>query len=66
MTNETYPWLVEAASYVLRELYLRDQKLKSYLEPVIHSMHGPAFRVATPLAAQKALAQLVTDGVVEE
>jgi HEAT repeat protein len=64
MNNETSPWLVEAASYVMREMYLRDPKLKSYLEPVIHSMHRPAFRVATPIAAQKALAQLTTDGLV--
>jgi HEAT repeat protein len=65
ITNETHPWLVETTSYVMRELYLRDPKLKSYLEPVIHSMHGPAFRVATPLAAQKALAQLTADGLVQ-
>ncbi len=64
MTNETHPWLVEAATYVMRELYLRDPKLKSYLEPVIHTMHGPAVRAGTPLAAQKALAQLTADGVV--
>ncbi len=64
MTNETSPWLVEATSYVMHELYMRDPKLKSYLEPVIHSMHGPAVRVATPLAAQKALAQLMADGIV--
>lgn len=64
ITNETHPWLVEAASYVMREMYLRDPKLKPYVEPVIRSMHGPAFRVATPLAAQKALAQLTADGLV--
>ena len=31
ITNETHPWLVETTSYVMRELYLRDPKLKSYL-----------------------------------
>jgi len=64
MSNETSPWLVETSSYVLRELCLRDQKLKPYLEPVMQSMRGPAVRVATPMAAQKALAQLTADDIV--
>jgi hypothetical protein len=66
MASETHPWLVEAGSYVMRELYLRDPRLKPYLEPIIQSMHGPAFRVATPVAAQKALAQLTADGLVTD
>ena len=64
LTNaEVTPWLVETASYVLRNQH--DPKLKPYLEPVIQSMQGVAFRVATPQAAQKALAQLIADGVIE-
>jgi HEAT repeat protein len=62
--TDTLPWLVETASYVLRHLYLHDQKLKPYLEPVIRSMHGVAYRIATPNAARKALSQLITDGLV--
>lgn len=64
MTTETSPWLVETASFVLHELYIRNQKLKPYLEPVVQTMHQAAFRVGTPTAAQKALAQLTSAGLV--
>lgn len=61
---ETSPWLVETASYVLRNLCLHDTKLKPYLDPVIQGMHGVAYRIATPNAASKALSSLLVDGVV--
>jgi len=64
VTAETSPWLVETASYVLHELYLQNPRLKPYLEPVVQSMHGPAFRIATPNAARTALAQLTADGML--
>jgi HEAT repeat protein len=63
MAGDVTPWLVETASYVLRNQH--DPKLKPYLEPVIQSMQGVAFRVATPQAAQKALSQLIADGVIQ-
>lgn len=63
MAGEVTPWLVETASYVLHNQH--DLKLKPYLEPVIESMQGVAFRVSTPQAAQRALSQLVADGVIE-
>jgi HEAT repeat protein len=62
MAGGVTPWLVETASYVLRNQH--DPKLKPYLEPVIESMQGVAFRVSTPQAAQKALSQLTADGVI--
>lgn len=64
-TAEMTPWLVETASFVLYNQYRYDPKLKPYLEPVVQSMRGVAYQVGTPHAAQKALAQLIADGVVE-
>ncbi len=64
-TAEVTPWLVETASFVLYNQYRYDSKLKPYLEPVVQSMRGVAYQVGTPNAAQKALAQLITDGVLE-
>lgn len=58
VSAEVSPWLVETASYILRESYRQDPRYKPYLEPVVQSMHGPAFRIATPQAARAALAQL--------
>lgn len=62
---EITPWLVETASYVLSSEYRNNARLKSYLEPVVQSMHGVAFRVATPNAAHKALSQLISDGLIK-
>lgn len=64
VVTNTSPWLVETASYVLHHLYLRDKKLKPYLEPLVQSMHGVAYQIATPQAARHALAQLLADGVL--
>jgi hypothetical protein len=64
MTTETSPWLVETASYVLHELYIRDQKLKPYLEPVVQYMHGVAYQISTPQAARKAIEQLKSSGLI--
>ncbi len=65
MANETTPWLVETASYVLNSLMQQDARLKPYLEPVIQYMHGVAFRVGTPQIAHKALQQLTADGLID-
>jgi len=63
VNTEATPWLVETASFVLHNQH--DPKLKPYLDPVLQYMHGVAYQVATPLAAQKALAQLIAAGLVE-
>src|SRR6266851_4972677 len=65
MKAEVSPWLVETTSYVLNNQVQRNPKLKPYLEPVIKHMHGAAYRVGTPTAAQKALAQLKADDMLE-
>jgi HEAT repeats/PBS lyase HEAT-like repeat len=62
---EMTPWLVETASYVLSNEYRNNAKLKPYLEPVVASMRGVAFRVATGHTAHKALAQLIEDGLIK-
>ncbi len=64
MSTEVTPWLVETASYVLNNQ--RDSRLDPYIEPVIQEMHEVSFRIGTMLAAQKALTQLVADGLEEE
>lgn len=64
ITSETSPWLVETASYVLRNICLHDTRLKPYLDPVIRDMHGVAYRIATPNASNKALSSLLADGIV--
>ncbi len=65
MKAEMSPWLVETASYVLNSQAQHYPKLKPYLEPLIKQMHGAAYRVGTPTAAQKALAQLKADDMLE-
>lgn len=50
------PQLMETAAYVLRAQ--RNPQLKGVLEPVIRSMHDVDYRVAMPLAAQRALTTL--------
>jgi hypothetical protein len=65
MKAEVSPWLVETTSYVLNNQVQHNPKLKPYLEPVIKHMHGAAYRVGTPTAAQKALAQLKADDMLE-
>jgi hypothetical protein len=65
MSNETTPWLVETATYVLNSLMQRDSRLKEYLEPVVQYMHGVAYRVGTPTIAQKALMQLTSAGLID-
>jgi len=64
-TAEMTPWLVETASYVLSNQYHTNAKLKPYLEPLVQHMRGFAFRVSTPHTAQKALSQLIADGLIE-
>ena len=65
MKAEMSPWLAETASYVLNSQVQHNPKLKPYLDPVIKQMHGAAYRVGTPTAAQKALAQLKADDMLE-
>ncbi len=65
MTADMSPWLAETASYVLSTLYHSNRKLKPYLEPVVQSMRGVAYQVATLNAAQKALSQLIQDGLID-
>jgi len=62
---EMTPWLVETASYVLSNQIRYDPKLKPYLEPVIERMRAQAFRVGTSHAAQKSLALLKADGMIQ-
>lgn len=50
------PQLMETAAYVLRAQ--RNRQLKGVLEPVIRSMHDVDYRVAMPLAVERALAGL--------
>jgi hypothetical protein len=65
MTSAMTPWLAETASYVLRSQSQYDPKLKPYLEPVVEQMHTVAYRVGTSQAAQKALAQLEAERLIE-
>jgi hypothetical protein len=58
------PWLVETASYVLKNQ--SDSKLKPYVDPVLKEMHEVDFRISTMIAAQKALKRLLADGLGEE
>jgi len=64
MSEDMTPWLVETASFVLRNQSYRHPKLRPYLEPVVQSMHDVAFRVGTPQAAHKALSQMRADGLL--
>jgi len=64
MFTEMTPWLVDTASYVLSNQH--GSKLYPYIEPVIQQMHEVGFRLGTMLSAQKALTQLVADGLEEE
>jgi HEAT repeats/PBS lyase HEAT-like repeat len=64
LLTETSPWIVETSSHVLSTFYHREPRLKPYLEPVVKSMHGVAYRIATPAAARKALAELSTSDLL--
>jgi hypothetical protein len=64
MSAEMTPWLVETASYVLDNQ--PDRRLEPYIEPVIQQMHETGFRIGTMLSAQKAVTQLVADGLEED
>ena len=60
------PWIVQTASFVLNDQYLHYPKFKPYLEPVVKHMRSSGFRVSTPHHAQKALADLIADGLIEQ
>jgi hypothetical protein len=49
----------------LKSQIQHNPKLKPYLEPVVERMHAQAFRVGTSQAAQKALAHLKADEMLE-
>ena len=63
-TAQVTPWLVETSSYVLQLQSQYNADLKPYLDPVILTMHRPAYRSSTGLAAQKALEQLKANGLL--
>ncbi len=54
------PQLMETAAYVLRTQ--TNKQLKPILEPVVESMHAADYRVAMPLAVNRALEQLAAGG----
>ena len=62
--SEATPWLVGGATYVLNHQH--DSKLEPYIRPVLQQMHEPGSSIGTMLAAQKALTDLVADGLGEE
>lgn len=64
-TTDLTPWLVETASFVLSNQSNYSPKFKPYLDPVVQHMRGVSFRVSTPYSAQKALSQLISDGLIE-
>jgi HEAT repeat protein len=64
MLQNTSPWLVETASYTLREISKEYPRLQPYLQPVLQNMHGVAYNIATPLAARKALERLESSGIL--
>jgi HEAT repeat protein len=64
MFNDVTPWLVGTASYVLNHQH--DPNLDPYIRPVLQQMHQPGFSIGTMLAAQKAVSDLVADGLGEE
>lgn len=65
-TSKTSMWLVQTASYVLSNLYHLDPKLKPYLEPLVQEMRRVSYQTTTAIAAQRALSQLVADGLLQE
>lgn len=64
MIAQMTPWLAETASYVLRSYAQRNADAKPILESVVQRMHDPGYRVGTSVAAQKALDQLRTTGLL--
>ncbi len=65
-TSETTMGLAQTASFILSNLYQLYPTLKPYLEPLVRNMRGASYRTITCLVAQKALSQLIADGLVKE
>jgi hypothetical protein len=65
MSASMTPWLAETASYVLSSYAHRNRGAKAILEPLIHRMREPGFRIGTGVAAQKALRQLEEAGILQ-
>lgn len=64
MSEEMTPWLAETASYVLHTQSQNYDRFRPYLEPVVQQMRGLTYKIGTSMAAQKALTQLITDGLI--
>ncbi len=64
MREPTTPWLAETASYVLKTESRNNEKMKPYLEPVVQSLRGLTYKIGSSMAAQKALTNLVADGLI--
>lgn len=64
MSEDMTPWLADTASYVLHTQSQNYDKLKPYLDPVVQQMRGLTYKIGTSMAAQKALTQLIADGLV--
>jgi len=64
MREPMTPWLAETASYVLNIQCQNNEKMRPYLEPVVQSLRGLSYKIGSSMAAQKALTQLVADGLI--
>jgi hypothetical protein len=64
MSAQMTPWLAETASYVLHSYGQSNAEAKPILEAVTQRMREPGFRVGTSIAAQKALDQLRSTGIL--
>lgn len=64
MSAQMTPWLAETASYVLHSYAQSNAEAKPILEAVTQRMREPGFRVGTSIAAQKALDQLRSTGIL--
>ena len=64
MHEPTTPWLAETASYVLKTESRNNEKMKPYLDPVVQTLRGLSYKIGSSMAAQKALTQLVADGLI--
>jgi HEAT repeat protein len=64
ITEEVSPWLVETASYVLKNQCLHHKELRQYLDVLLKEMHSVGFRLTTPNVARKVLDELEDSGLL--
>jgi HEAT repeats len=64
MREPMTPWLAETSSYVLSNESRNNDKMKPYLDPVVHSLRGLTYKIGSSMAAQKAYTKLIADGVI--